>query len=118
VAVLSGQLKRFDQEEYAHVLEEHGGHDLAYTQAIGVLMEHGASFGQAKNAAYIYLHHGEHTAIRRKGSQNLYDEILDEFHGRTRGNMDCIRHLESLGFSQGQAKNAVYKYRRSRGLIR
>jgi hypothetical protein len=109
---LSGRLKAFNQEEYSRVLDEHNGRMLNYAQCIDILMEHGASYNQAKNGAYTYLHHGNHLGVQLKGSQDLYDQLLDEFDGTTKSNMECIRHLESLGFSQGQAKSAVYNYRK------
>lgn len=82
-----------------------------------ILMDLGASYNQAKNGAYTYIHHGAHLISKQKGAQSQYDKLLDEFDGTQKSNMDCIRYLESIGFSQGQSKNAVYKYRSKRGLI-
>jgi hypothetical protein len=48
-----------------------------------------------------------------KSERRNYSEILDAFGGRARSAADCTRHLVSLGFSQGQARNAVFRYRRS-----
>ena len=46
-----------------------------------------------------------------------YDQILDDFNASKKRSIECIRHLESMGFSYGQSKTAVYKYRVSRNLI-
>ena len=80
-------------------------------------MDHGATQGQAKNGAYTYLHHGEHINAKTRGSQAEYNRILNEVNGHLMSNMECIKYLESLEFSQGQAKNAVCHYRKSKGLI-
>jgi len=115
---LSDHLKVFNQGEYSRILNEHNGRKLSYTQCINVLMEYGASYNQAKNGAYIYLHHDSHLVVRLRGSQDHYNQVLDEFNGTTKNNMECIRYLENLGYSQGQAKNATYNYRKSKGLIK
>ena len=109
---------RFNQKEYRELLDKYDGHNLGYAACIEILMQYGASYNQAKNGTYTYLHHGNHIFVRRRGNQIIYDELLDEFNGTTKNNMDCIHYLESLGFSQGQAKAAVYKYRVSHGLIK
>lgn len=115
---MTGYLRSFSQEEYSRVLDEHNGSALGYTQCIGILMEHGASFNQAKNGAYIYLYHHNHLLAQQRGSQDRYNELLDDFDGTSKSNMECIRYLESLGFSYGQAKSAVYNYRTTKGLIK
>ena len=112
-----GYLKVFSQEEYSRVLDEHKGRHLSNAQCIKILREHGASYNQAKNGAYIYLHHRDHMIVLRRGTQEEYNQILDKFNGQSKSNMECIRYLESQGFSQGQAKNAVHKYRKKKGLI-
>lgn len=81
-------------------------------------MEHGANYNQAKNGAYTYIHHRNHLLVQQKGWQGLYDRILDEYDGMNKTNIECIRYLEEQGYSQGQAKNAVYRYRRRRGLVK
>lgn len=115
---MSDYLKYFTQEEYSYLLDKHNGQLLSYSECMKILMEHGASYSQAKNGAYTYLHHRQYLVSKRKGSQEEYKEILDKFNGETKTNMKCIHYLESLGFSQGQAKNAVYNYRKSKGLIK
>ncbi|GBE38692.1 MAG TPA: hypothetical protein ENH35_03155 [Candidatus Moranbacteria bacterium] len=115
---MSDPLKSFNQREYSRILNEHNGCKLSYSQCINYLMEHGASYNQAKNGAYTYLYHGNHLEVQQRGRQDLYNHLLDKFNGITKSNMECIRYLESLGFSQGQAKNAAYNYRKSKGLIK
>ena len=115
---MTGGLEKFNQHEYSHVLDEHGEHKLTQTQCEKILRGHGASFMQAKNGAYTYLHHGDHIELTQKGRQDIYNQRLDEFDGTRKSNMECIHYLESLGYSQGQAKNAVHKYRWKRGLIK
>lgn len=112
------RIKKFTQGEYSVILDNHNGRKLRNAQCIKILMEHGASYNQAKNGAYTYLHHGFYLKTKHKGSQEAYNQILDEINGHEMSNMECIRYLERLGFSQGQAKNAVYNYRKSKDLIK
>ena len=111
-------LTRFKQNDYCRVLDNHNGNQLSYAQCVKILMDHGARYSQATAGAYIYLHHGQNLVVYEKGSQDYYDQILDKFQGTTKSNIECIRHLENLGYSQGQAKSAAYKYRKSKGLVR
>ena len=83
-----------------------------------ILMDHGANAEQAMNGAYQYIHHFESLVLSRRGSQDEYDEILDRFRAPDRRPIDCVRHLEQMGFTFGQAKTAVHRYRSSRRLIR
>ena len=115
---MSNYLKDFNQEEYSRVLNEHGGPNLSNYECIDILMAHGASYDQAKSAAYTYLHHGEHLVVQQRGSQELYNELLDEFDCASKRPMECIRYLESCGFTYGQARSAVHKYRKTKGLIK
>lgn len=110
-------LQYFNQHDYARVLGNHGGRKLGYVDCIRILMDHGATYGQAENGAYTYLHHGEHIIAQRRGCQAEYNRILNGTNGHLMSNMECIKYLESMGFSQGQAKNASYKYRKLKGLI-
>lgn len=80
-------------------------------------MDLGATREQAKNGAYNFLHHHDHLIVTKRGAQNDYDRILDHFGATTKRPIDCIRHLETLGYSAGQSKSAVYTYRTRRGLI-
>ena len=110
-------LRHFNQDDYARVLSNHGGKKLSNADAIQVLIDHGATHGQAKNGAYTYLHHGEHLIAQDRGCQSEYNKILNAVNGHLMSNMDCVKYLENMGFSQGQAKNAVYNYRKLKGLI-
>jgi hypothetical protein len=47
-----------------------------------------------------------------------YDEILARFRAEEKPNREAVRHLENLGFRSGQARSAVYQYRKKRGLVR
>ncbi len=47
-----------------------------------------------------------------------YRELLDNFRAAEKPNRDSVRHLESLGYTSGQARNAVYQYRKEKGLVR
>jgi hypothetical protein len=110
-------LSRFYQKEYYPILQKHGGRMLGQTECERILVTHGATPTQARNAAYNFLHHGEHLEAHTRGSQSKYDKLLDKFDATKKTNMECIRYLESLGFSVGQAKNAAYKYRVERDLV-
>lgn len=91
---------------------------MSHTECADLLIQHGASPEQAKNGAYIYLHHRNHTQATRTGTQEEYARLLEEFGAAHKRPIECIRHLEGLGFSVGQAKTAVHRYRSDRGLIR
>jgi hypothetical protein len=67
-------------------------------------MNHGASYNQAKNGAYTYLHHRSHLITKHRSAQEQYNKLLDEINGYSLSNMDCIHYLESLGFGQGAIK--------------
>jgi hypothetical protein len=48
----------------------------------------------------------------RKGSRAAdYKTILDRFSEGSRTRRECIQYLQSIGYSLGQARNAVYRYR-------
>jgi hypothetical protein len=111
-------LRKFTQAEYSRVLDNHNGIQLSNAECIRILMNHGASYNQAKNGAYTFLHHRLYLKKRRRGSQKEYNQLLDEIDGHSLSNMEFIHYLERRGFSQGQSKNAVYNYRKSRGLIK
>lgn len=112
------KLKKFSNSEYCRILDNHNGRQLSNALCIRVLMEHGATYNQANNGAYTYLHHGSHLQVEGRGTQDKYNQILDEKGGHSMSNIECIRILEGLDFSQGQAKNAVYNYRKNKGLIK
>lgn len=110
----------FGQREYSRVLKNHRADvlELAHEECVRILMEHGASHSQANNGAYQFIHHRDSQVSTRGGTQDEYDSILDRFDARHKRPRDCIHYLESMGFSFGQAKTAVHKYRSKRGLIR
>ena len=109
----------FGQEEYTRVLDAHRAHDmkLSQTQCERLLIEHGASKHQAKDGAYVYLHHGGFDPAQSRNSQSVYNPILEKFGGARKTYIECVEHLKTLGFTYGQAKNAVYKYRQQKKLI-
>ena len=112
-------IRRFTQSEYTRVLDNHNAHvrGLSQGDCEKILMDHGASYGQAKNGAYVYIHHRSHLSPIQRGSQDKYDQLLDDFGARQKRQRKCVEYLESLGYTYGQAKSAVYNYRVSRGLI-
>lgn len=112
-------IQRSTQNKYTHILDKHSGRmcNLSQRDCEKILMEHGADYGQAKNGAYVYIHHREHLDLAQKGFQDKYNQLLDDFGGRQKTQIECVEYLESLGYSYGQAKTAVYKYRLCRGLI-
>lgn len=110
---------RFSQEEYSSLLDSHNARLLGLSQSDceQILMGAGATKGQAKNGAYVYLYHGANITSSRRGSRREYDRILNDFNAKTKAPMDCIRHLEKLEFGYRQAQTAVYNYRKRHGLI-
>lgn len=114
-------IQDFSQNEYNRVLNEHSAaiKGLSQTECEDILIKHGASQGQAKNGAYVYIHHeGNASGKGRNGNQDEYTEILDKFGAPQKQPQECICYLEALGFRYGQSKTAVYNYRRDKGLIR
>lgn len=110
---------RFSQEEYSRLLDTHNARLLGLSQSEceQILMGAGATIEQAKNGAYVYLHHGANIISFRRGSRGEYDRILNDFNAKTKAPMDCIRHLEKLEFGYRQAQTAVYNCRKRHGLI-
>jgi hypothetical protein len=47
-----------------------------------------------------------------------YRRLLDEFGANKKKSVESVRYLESLGFRTGQARSAVYQYRKSAGLVK
>jgi hypothetical protein len=113
-------IQRFSQNEYNRVLDEHSARvkGLSQSECEDILINHGASYEQAKNGAYVYIHHDGNVRGTRRGNQEEYTKILDKFEAPRKSPQECIRYLESLGFSYGQSKTAVYNYRCNKGLIR
>jgi hypothetical protein len=94
-------ITHFGQSEYTRVLDNHGARRRSLSQSgrEAILMEHGADYEQAKNGAYVYIHHARHQIASRPGTQEQYDRLLDGFGARRKRPMECIRFLESQGFS-------------------
>lgn len=113
-------LEYFTQKEYIRVLDEYnaGANQFTQSQCESILMNHGASYHQAKNGAYKYLHHRDNIESSIKGSREEYDKLLNEFDASRKQPKECIRYLKSRGFSYGQANSAVYGYRKKKGLTR
>ena len=113
-------IQRFSQNEYNRILDEHlaKSKELSQTDCQDILVKHGASYEQAKNGAYVYIHHDGNAKGARRGSREEYAELLDDFEATQKPSQECIQYLESLGFSYGQSKTAVYNYRCDKGLIR
>lgn len=116
---MNDQLHFYGQDEYSRILDKNNARirGLSQTDCEKILMDAGASYDQAKNGSYVYLHHGEHQKATIRSTQTEYDKILDTFHAFKKRPQECIKHLEKMGFSYGQSKTAVYKYRVKRNLI-
>lgn len=117
---MKDQIQFYGQEEYSRILDQNNARSkrLSQKECEDILMKAGASYEQAKNGSYEYLHHGDYQKATIRTTQSEYDKILDNFDASNKRPQECIRHLEGMGFSYGQAKTAVYKYRVNRGLIR
>ena len=114
------QIRCFEQNEYSRVLNLKNARSkgLSQTECVRILIDAGATYEQAKNGSYVYLHHNNHLKAKSRTTQDEYDRILDNFNAPQKRPIECIRHLESMKFSYGQAKTAVYKYRLNNNLIR
>lgn len=112
-------IQLYTQQEYSRILDAHQASDrgLSQHECERILIAAGATYQQAKNGAYVYLHHGNSVLKSRMGSVEEYSLLLNEFGASDKSPRECIRYLESLGFSYGQAKSAVYVYRKRKGLI-
>ena len=51
------------------------------------------------------------------GQHGDYEELLNAFGANRKSNAEAVKHLESLGFRNGQARSAVYQYRKKAGLV-
>lgn len=117
---MNERIQYFKQGEYTRLLDKSNAREkgLSYSQCEKILIDAGASYEQAKNGVYVYLHHKNYQKAGPRMTQEKYDRILDNFNACNMEPKECIRHLEKMGFSYGQAKSAVYKYRYNRNLIR
>ena len=111
--------KRYSQGDYNRILDAKGGraNRLSQRECEKILMSHGASSEQAKNGAYVYLHHGGDVISSRRGSREEYEELLNSFNAPDKQPKECIEYLKSLGFGYRQAQTAVHQYRTRKGLI-
>lgn len=112
--------KRFNQDEYTRILDQHNARarGLSHPECERILIDAlDASHEQAKNGAYVYLHHGNHLIAKRRTTQDEYNKILDNFDAPNKPPKECIRYLERRGYSYHQANSAVYNYRVSKKLI-
>ena len=53
---------------------------------------------------------------KQQAPELAYNEILDRLGEANKSARECVEHLIALGYSQGQARNATYRYRVSHGL--
>lgn len=113
------KLTQFSQTEYSRILDLNGARNkgLSQSKCENILVTAGATAMQAKNGAYVYLHHGSKISATRRASRSEYEHLLNDFKGREKESKECIQYLENMGFSYGQAKTAVYNYRVKHGLI-
>src|SRR5579859_3633225 len=51
-----------------------------------------------------------------RGRSQAYDQILAQFGAESKPRNSAVEYLLSLGFSKGQARNAVYRFRQKRSL--
>jgi len=116
---MNERIKHFSQDEYTRILDQHNARarGLSHSECEGILVDAGASHGQAKNGAYVYLHHENHLIAKRRTTQDEYNKILDNFDALNKTPKECIGHLEEMDFSYGQARSAVYNYRVAKKLI-
>jgi hypothetical protein len=47
-----------------------------------------------------------------------YPRLLEDFGATDKTARECVRYLEQAGYSHGQARNAVYRFRRLRGITK
>jgi len=116
---MNERIKHFSQDEYTRILDQHNARarGLSHSECEGILVDAGASHGQAKNGAYVYLHHENHLIAKRRTTQDEYNKILDDFDAPNKTPKECIMYLEGRGYSYHQANSAVYNYRVSKKLI-
>ena len=53
----------------------------------------------------------EQEDVQPRPAVGRYAEILESFGAREKSAAESIAHLVSLGFHEGQARNAVYRFR-------
>lgn len=55
---------------------------------------------------------------KRTATASKYREILNDFDAASKPAREAVRYLESLGFRLGQARSAVYQFRKDAGLVK
>lgn len=112
--------KRYSQEDYNRILDaaRARANRLSQRECEKILISKGASPEQAKNGAYVYLHHEGDGSSTRRGSREEYEKLLNSFDAPDKQPKECIEYLKSLGFGYRQSQTAVYQYRTRKGLIR
>lgn len=53
-----------------------------------------------------------------RGHQGDYESLLSAFGAERRTGAECVRYLESVGYTNRQARNAVYRYWQRHGFLR
>lgn len=48
--------------------------------------------------------------MSKRGNQDEYNKLLDVFNAKTKSKSESVLYLMTLGFSYGQANNAVHVY--------
>ena len=116
---MNGRIKHSSQDECTRILDQHNARarGLSQSECERVLIDYGKFYEQAKNGAYVYLHHGNHLIAKRRTTQDEYNKILDNFDAPNKTPKECIRHLEGMDYGYSQANSAVYRYRVSKKLI-
>ena len=112
-------IKYYSQKEYNRVLDSYSSRPRKFSQTKceDILIKHGASLQQAKNGAYVYLHHNGNVGGNLSGKKEEYNRLLNDFGAQDKSSKQCVQYLKSLGYSYGQSKTAVYNYRLDHGLI-
>lgn len=114
------KIEHFSQVEYNRILDSFSARakGLGQVKCEDILIKNGASQEQAKNGAYVYIHHDGDEGKRKPGTKEEYTSLLNKFNAANKKPKDCIRYLKELGYSYGQSKSAVNNYRVEKGLIR
>jgi hypothetical protein len=108
---------RTDQATYDRLLCEFRAESKPYMVNVRFLMSKGYTYNQAKNGVHVYLKGGSERATTRR-SQTEWDRILDNFRATEKSPKECVDYLRvQHGATYRQASSAVYRYRKTEGLI-
>ena len=68
---MTKSIQRFSQDEYNRVLNEHSPKSKKLSQVAceKILIIAGASYAQARNGAYVYIHHDGNVKGKIRGSR-------------------------------------------------